>query len=142
MKHIPLHLVFFIVIIISSLSACNLNVGKPTSPTSLTGLTASPTATAATVTVTPTVFPPTWTTTANLFQPTETRTLPAPLASATQPFTVTPSTGTPQDTAQYSITGDAATFVSDVTVPDGTSFNPGDTFTKTWRLSNSGSTTW
>jgi len=30
----------------------------------------------------------------------------------------------------------------DVTVPDGTEFSPGDTFTKTWRLTNAGSCTW
>jgi hypothetical protein len=35
-----------------------------------------------------------------------------------------------------------AEFVKDVTVPDGTSFAPGATFTKTWRLKNTGSCTW
>jgi hypothetical protein len=30
----------------------------------------------------------------------------------------------------------------DVTVPDGTEFEPGETFTKVWRLSNEGSSTW
>jgi hypothetical protein len=37
---------------------------------------------------------------------------------------------------------DAANFVADVTVPDGAAFNPGKTFVKTWRLRNSGETTW
>lgn len=37
---------------------------------------------------------------------------------------------------------DAAEFVTDVTVPDGTTFTPGQTFTKTWRLKNTGSCTW
>ncbi|MBN2502900.1 MAG: hypothetical protein JXB38_19125 [Anaerolineales bacterium] len=37
---------------------------------------------------------------------------------------------------------DAATFGGDVTVPDGTVFAPGETFTKTWRLTNSGETAW
>ncbi|MCK4959841.1 MAG: hypothetical protein KAT00_10580, partial [Planctomycetes bacterium] len=37
---------------------------------------------------------------------------------------------------------DAATFVADITVPDGTAFQPGETFVKTWRLRNSGETTW
>ncbi len=36
----------------------------------------------------------------------------------------------------------AASFVQDVTVPDGTEFAPGETFTKTWRLRNVGSCTW
>lgn len=37
---------------------------------------------------------------------------------------------------------DRAQFVADVTVPDGTTFNPGATFTKTWRLKNVGTCTW
>ena len=35
-----------------------------------------------------------------------------------------------------------ATFITDVTIPDGKDFEPGDSFTKTWRLMNSGSCTW
>jgi hypothetical protein len=37
---------------------------------------------------------------------------------------------------------DNATFVQDVTVLDDTRFSPGENFTKTWRLSNSGTCTW
>jgi hypothetical protein len=37
---------------------------------------------------------------------------------------------------------DAAGFVADVTVPDGTSYAPGSTFAKTWRLKNIGTCTW
>ena len=37
---------------------------------------------------------------------------------------------------------DRAQFVSDVTVPDGTTFAPGAAFSKTWRLRNSGTCTW
>ena len=37
---------------------------------------------------------------------------------------------------------DAAQFVSDVTIPDGTSINPGAVFTKIWRLKNIGVCTW
>jgi photosystem II stability/assembly factor-like uncharacterized protein len=37
---------------------------------------------------------------------------------------------------------DRASFVADVTVRDGTTFAPGEAFTKTWRLKNSGSCTW
>jgi hypothetical protein len=36
----------------------------------------------------------------------------------------------------------AAGFVADVTVPDGTVFSPGANFTKTWRLRNTGTCTW
>jgi uncharacterized repeat protein (TIGR01451 family) len=37
---------------------------------------------------------------------------------------------------------DAAAFVADVTVPDGTDFAPNTSFTKTWRLKNVGTCTW
>jgi hypothetical protein len=37
---------------------------------------------------------------------------------------------------------DRAQFVADVTVPDGTRFDPGAAFTKTWRLRNIGTCTW
>lgn len=35
-----------------------------------------------------------------------------------------------------------ATFIADVTVPDNTSFNAGARYTKTWRVSNSGTCAW
>ncbi len=35
-----------------------------------------------------------------------------------------------------------ASFVEDVTIPDGTSFTPGSAFTKTWRLRNRGTCSW
>ena len=37
---------------------------------------------------------------------------------------------------------DRAGFVSDVTIPDDTFIDPGDSFTKTWRLQNQGTCTW
>jgi len=37
---------------------------------------------------------------------------------------------------------DIASFVQDVTIPDGTLINAGDTFQKIWRLQNTGSCTW
>jgi len=37
---------------------------------------------------------------------------------------------------------DHVQFVSDVTVPDGSSFTPGAAFTKTWQLKNIGTCTW
>ena len=43
--------------------------------------------------------------------------------------------------AQYS-SCNRAQFIMDVTVRDGSRFDPGDTFTKTWRLRNTGSCTW
>lgn len=38
--------------------------------------------------------------------------------------------------------GDVLVFVTDVTIPDGSIFEPGETFTKTWRLQNGGENTW
>ncbi len=62
---------------------------------------------------------------------------PGPTATGTPP-TATPTKGvTPAPPAC-----DRAQFVSDVTVPDGTSFAPGFTFNKTWRLKNIGTCTW
>jgi len=37
---------------------------------------------------------------------------------------------------------DNSLFVSDVTIPDGTTVAPGQSFTKTWKLQNSGTCTW
>jgi len=37
---------------------------------------------------------------------------------------------------------DLAQFLKDVTVPDGTEFEPNETFTKTWQLKNIGACTW
>lgn len=58
-----------------------------------------------------------------------------PQPTATQ----VPDTATPSDTP---IPCNLAKFVDDVTVPDGTEFEPGDTFTKTWSLRNVGSCSW
>jgi hypothetical protein len=44
-------------------------------------------------------------------------------------------------TAAQSCT-DRAQFVADVTVPDGTRFDPGAAFTKVWQLRNVGTCTW
>lgn len=58
------------------------------------------------------------------------------------------NTPEPSDTPEPSATPteeedcDAIDFVADVTIPDGTDFAAGDTFTKTWRLLNAGTCTW
>ena len=38
--------------------------------------------------------------------------------------------------------GDQASYVADVTIPDGTVIAPGAAFVKTWKLQNTGTTTW
>ncbi len=67
----------------------------------------------------------------------------SPLMTAT--FTSIP-TGTPIPAATLTPTSevecDLIAFVSDVTVPDGSDFIPGESFTKTWRLKNVGSCPW
>jgi hypothetical protein len=45
-------------------------------------------------------------------------------------------------TARAATSCDAAQFVADVTVPDGTTFAPGTPIAKTWRLKNVGTCTW
>jgi hypothetical protein len=75
--------------------------------------------------------------------PTQTRTflpLPttaAPTVTGTPLIGFTPSPGTPAPGGT-----DLAEYVADVTIPDATQFRPGESFTKTWRLKNSGTTTW
>ncbi|HEY5984098.1 MAG TPA: NBR1-Ig-like domain-containing protein [Anaerolineales bacterium] len=46
------------------------------------------------------------------------------------------------ETALAASVCNAAQFVADVTIPDGTYINPGATFVKTWRLKNVGTCTW
>ncbi len=64
-----------------------------------------------------------------LFQPTVTS---APTLSSTLP----PATATVDDQC------DKAKFVTDVTIPDGTEFTAGESFTKIWRVRNIGDCTW
>jgi len=73
------------------------------------------------------------------------------LASPTLPSTNTPvpplatSTPTPPPPPPPTATPgctDASQYVSDVTIPDNTRMTPGQNFTKTWRLRNSGTCTW
>lgn len=124
------------------LSACNLPTTKPTE-------TANPNAvfTAAAQTVeaqltqnallNPTNPP------ATVAPPTNT-----PPAQANTPIpSITPAglllaTATSAAAVQPTSTCDAAQFVTDVSVPDGTSFTGGTSFTKTWRVKNIGTCTW
>jgi len=63
------------------------------------------------------------------------------------PATATPVPATstpirPTNTAVPTSYCDWVMFVKDVTIPDGTSFAPGEVFTKIWRLQNHGTCTW
>lgn len=73
--------------------------------------------------------------------PTETPTpteSPTPTATATLVVTGTPTGAAVVPTA----TCYGLSFVSDVTIPDNTTMTPGQQFTKTWRVRNSGSCPW
>ena len=71
--------------------------------------------------------------------PTETQ----PATATTIPTaTILPATNTLVPTATTSTPCNLAGFIADVTVPDGTEFAGGDTFTKTWRLKNLGTCAW
>lgn len=56
--------------------------------------------------------------------------------------TPVPATNTPLPTATAITYCDWVSFIDDVSIPDGTVFAPGDTFTKTWRLKNRGTCAW
>lgn len=62
-----------------------------------------------------------------------------PLPSNTPAASNTPGK-TP--TATTAVPCNRAGFVDDVTIPDGTEIAPGEDFTKTWKLKNTGSCTW
>ncbi len=73
------------------------------------------------------------------------------LSSPTATFTpfASPTLGTPPSpfaTAALPVVGastcDNSAYVSDVTIPDNTAINPGQSFTKTWKVSNTGTCTW
>jgi hypothetical protein len=73
--------------------------------------------------------------------------MPPEIATLDIPPTAFVSTNTPAPIVNPTATAtslpcDAAGFVDDVTIPDDTSFAPGTTFTKTWRIKNTGSCTW
>src|SRR3990170_3916179 len=64
---------------------------------------------------------------------------PTPTATGTPlpPGAPTPTPNTPTAAAC-----DLAHFVEDVTIPDGSTFDPGEEFIKTWRIENIGTCTW
>jgi hypothetical protein len=65
---------------------------------------------------------------------------PQPTNTAITLPTLPPATNTP--VASATPVCDQGQYIKDVTIPDGTTFTPGTTFTKTWRLRNAGTCTW
>jgi len=135
---LTLRLISFGLLLVFSLLACNLSGNAPDAAATLQAvytaqaITLQALQTQAASTSTPTPKP--------IVLPT--------LAFPTLPPLNTPSSVTPQSTLPNTGTPiplgycDWAAFVKDVTVPDGTTFAPGSTFTKTWRLKNIGTCIW
>jgi hypothetical protein len=74
-------------------------------------------------------------------------TLPTLPVSPTGPAAATPTaslspTVSPPAVTPTPLPCDRVKFVTDVTIPDNTTVDPGETFVKTWRLQNAGSCTW
>ena len=69
------------------------------------------------------------------------RYLAGPVITPTSPFIAT-NTPVPSPTPVSASNCNRAQFVSDVSVPDGTTFAPNFSFAKTWRLQNVGTCTW
>ena len=125
----PVSILFIILFI---LSACNLPTSNPATedPNAVftaAALTVQAMSTFATTQVTPFSTP----------------TIPPPAATNTA-ISSFPTLALPTSTRAAPPTPvcDQAQFVRDVTIPDGTVFAPNATFTKTWRLKNSGTCTW
>lgn len=60
----------------------------------------------------------------------------------TLPASLPPAPPAANASDSYPVPGDRSDFVCDVTVPDGTEFEQGEEFVKTWRIRNSGSIRW
>lgn len=127
----PFKLSSVIVTLVLLLGACNLPSATDEDKTDSTNivLTAAAQTVEANLTQAALQSPPTVVPTNTLAAPTAT--LSAPLASPTSPSAATPTQNC-----------DKADFVTDVTIADGTNLNPNDTFTKTWRIKNTGTCSW
>jgi hypothetical protein len=117
-----------------ALSACGGNASETPTPTRENVYTIVAETLSAQLTALPPVATPVPTDTP---VPEEIPTLP-PLDTATSQSVTLP---TLPPTAIIALCDNSA-FVADVTVPDGTTLTPGKTFTKTWKLSNTGTCTW
>ncbi len=87
-----------------------------------------------------TIPPPTSTVT-SLPSPTDTITIPPVTPTNTITSTSTPIPLTPTNTT-IPVPCNRAQYVADVNYPDGTEIKVGTNFTKTWRITNTGSCTW
>lgn len=122
-------IVIGLVLLLSAASCTMPGIGAPAVNSTAEAMTATvgmivTRLTQAAVTTTPIILTPTLTPSATS----------SPIPTETP--TILPST------TQTQLPCNQAGFVTDVTVPDGSEFYPGDPFTKTWRLRNVGSCAW
>lgn len=133
MSHIHKHT--FLLLLAFSLATCNFPNTTPKPPEGINGMytqaaqTLQAQKTLAANTLAPTITLPAIISTATPIAPTPN---PAVTSPPPQPPTAIP---TPD-------TCNRATFLTDVTIPDGSPFAPGEKFTKTWRIQNSGTCAW
>lgn len=121
-------LVFIFIILILGISACNLPSSAVTPTASADAvLTSAAQTVEANMTQAAILNPPT-------VPPTSTGNF---LTS-----TMSLSTSAVKTSPPPTQTCDVAQFVDDVTIPDGTTLDPNETFTKTWRLKNVGTCSW
>lgn len=111
------------------LASCNLPSSAPATESANAVLTAAAQTVEANLTQAAIANPPTVQATA-----TNPATLPTATLAGALPTTLPAATAT-QDC-------DKAQFIVDVTVPDGTDFDPNESFVKTWRLKNIGACSW
>jgi hypothetical protein len=138
-----------LILLVAALSACQANAETGT-PTSEGNVVLTAAAETAAVRLTQASLQNTATPTATQGSPTPELALTAAFATVsaqlTQQARLTPSPtstqATPAATAGASNLAERALYVEDVTIPDGTDLAPGAAFTKTWRLKNTGASTW
>ncbi len=128
--------VFFIFVLMAALVLASCNLPRPNQALTPTGDVIS-TAAAQTVDALSTLLAPQGTP-----PPSDITSAPTilPVSSVTPTFT--PQASATIAGAPTALPCNRAEFVKDLTVPDGTTFAPGASFVKTWRLKNNGSCTW
>ncbi len=114
-----------------ALPACNLPSDAPPTEGANTVLTAAAQTVEANLTQAAILNPPT-------IPPTKAVSTPAPTITLAIPTTSVPPSLTPPPTTPC----DVAQFIDDITVDDGMTFAPNESFTKTWRFKNNGTCSW
>jgi hypothetical protein len=121
-------LILTLLVAIAFLTACNLPSAQPTKD-------ANAVFTEAALTVQADL------TQKALFAPSATPQPPVVITTTPVPSTKAPP-NTPVIVPTATLICDQAQYIADVTIPDGTQFLPDQTFTKTWRLKNTGVCAW